>query len=86
MAISVYTKGVSHIVDDMHCKVVTVATVDEMNDLIAGGEHFHTVEEVYAGKTKKTRKPKTIGDSSEIVELGKTELMAGTDEDENSDS
>jgi len=83
MAISLYKKGVSHVVDGVHCTVVTVQTVDDMNALLAGGEHFHTVEEVYAVAAKKGRKTKPIEEVAEVVESAESEPAADTDEDEN---
>ncbi len=87
MAISLYKKGVSHVVDGVHCTVVTVQTVDDMNALLADGEHFHTVAEVYAPadeKPKKGRKTKPVEGASEVVESAESEPVAGADEDENS--
>lgn len=86
MAISLYKKGVSHVVDGVHCTVVTVQTVDDMNALLADGEHFHTVEEVYAPveeKPKKGRKTKPVEEVAEVVESAESDEVAGADEDEN---
>ena len=82
MAISLYKKGVSHVVDGVHCTVVTVQTVDDMNALLAGGEHFHTVEELcHQSQNHAARRAKK---AAEVVESAESEPVAGADEDENS--
>jgi len=83
MAISLYKKGVSHVVDGVHCAVVTVQTVDDMNALLADGEHFHTVEELYAPPKLKKPRGKAGEKAAEVVESAESDEVAGADEDEN---
>jgi hypothetical protein len=87
MAIALYKKGLTHIVDERHCTVVLVPTNEDRRALLEQGDHFDTVEELYAPaveeKPKKGRKSNPVVGAEEVVKSDETETEAGSDEDEN---
>lgn len=81
--IALYKKGRTHIVKDLDCTIVRVENVEQMNALLADGEHFHTVEELYEQPKPKKPRGKAGEKAADVVESAESEPVAGADEDEN---
>lgn len=95
MPIALYKKGRTHTVASesdpdtlLDCTVVLVSHNDDREALIAQGDHFDCVDDLYAPKEeekpKKGRKTKHVEEVAEVVESAESEPVAGADEDENS--
>lgn len=46
--IALYKKGRTHIVDERDCTVVLVPTNEDRRALLEQGDHFDTIEDLYA--------------------------------------
>lgn len=95
MPIALYKKGRTHTVASesdpstfLDCTVVLVAHNDDREILLAQGDHFDRVDDIYAPKDeekpKRGRKVKAAEDAADVVELAGTEPVASADEDQNS--
>lgn len=91
MPIALYKKGRTHTVASesdpstlLDCTVVLVSHNDDREALIAQGDHFDCVDDLYAPPKPKKPRGKAGEKASEVVESAESEPVAGADEDQDS--
>lgn len=90
MAIALYKKGRTHTAPSesdpenlLDCTVVIVSNNSDRETLIAQGDHFDNVDDLYLPPKAKRGRSKTGEKAAEVVESAESEPAADTDEDEN---
>lgn len=82
--IALYKKGRTHIIDERDCTVVLVPTNEDRRALLEQGDHFDTIEDLYAPTKPKKPRGKAGEKAAEVVESeDETESGAAENEDEN---